>query len=222
MRIDAIAATAASIAEAMQLTTTIPLVFLTSSDPVAEGLVPNLAHPGGNVTGVTTNPAEIAAKRVELLKTIRPGLARLAYLWDPALPAHASASRFVQRAVSTFGMTVLSHEVRAAADVPTALGELERAAIDGLLAQSSAPLIGAWSQIASFAIGNGIVTATGAREYAAAGALLSYSVNAEASQRRAPLTSTASCAVRRSAICRSSCRVRSISSSTSARLAPWA
>lgn len=185
LHVDAIVATAASIAEAKPLTSTIPLVFLTSSDPIAEGLVSNLARPGGNVTGIASNPAEIAAKRVEFLAALRPGLARLAYLWDPELPAHASASPHVHRAARALGATVVPHEVRTRADVPLALASLAQSPVDALLAQSSAPLIEAWPVIAGFAFQHGMVTAAGARDYAEAGALLSYSVNSSASQRRA-------------------------------------
>jgi putative ABC transport system substrate-binding protein len=184
-RVDVLVATAASIVVAKQLTSTTPLVFLTSSDPVAEGLVANLARPGGNVTGVTTNPAEIAAKRVELLKAIRPDLERLAYLWDPALPAHAAAATHVHRAAEALSVSVLAYAVQSEADVAPVLGAIRQAQVDGLLAQASAPLIGAMDRIARFAIDNGMITAAGGKEYAEAGALLNYSVNSQVSQRRA-------------------------------------
>jgi putative ABC transport system substrate-binding protein len=106
-------------------------------------------------------------------------------MWDPDLPAHASASRHVIRAAQALGITVEPLEVRTNGDVPLALAALAQAPPDALIAQSSAPLIGAWPDIAGFAIQHAIATATGAREYAEAGALLSYAVNSSASQRRA-------------------------------------
>jgi putative ABC transport system substrate-binding protein len=64
-------------------TTTIPIVFHVSTDPVADGLVDSLARPGGNITGVTTITTVLAGKRLELLKEIVPKLSRVAVLWDP-------------------------------------------------------------------------------------------------------------------------------------------
>jgi putative ABC transport system substrate-binding protein len=68
---------------------TIPLVFLTVSDPVGLGLVPNLAHPGGNVTGVATMvPEDFGAKQLELLKTVAPAASRIAILVNPTNQMH--------------------------------------------------------------------------------------------------------------------------------------
>jgi putative ABC transport system substrate-binding protein len=65
-----------------QVTASIPIVFVPAVDPVAAGLVTNLAHPGGNATGMSVQQAEIASKRLEVLREIVPGLGRLAILFD--------------------------------------------------------------------------------------------------------------------------------------------
>ena len=68
-------------------TTTIPIVFITGEDPVRRGLVVSLARPGGNLTGINFFSAELAAKRLELLRELVPAATRLAVLVNPAGPA---------------------------------------------------------------------------------------------------------------------------------------
>jgi len=69
-------------------TSTIPIVLAVVADPVGSGLVANLAHPGGNVTGLSLMVAELSAKRLQLLKEAIPRLTRVAVLWNPSTPYH--------------------------------------------------------------------------------------------------------------------------------------
>jgi len=71
-----------SIVAAKLATKTIPIVFLINQDPVAAGIVENMAHPGGNVTGISRLTRQLTAKRLELLMEIIPGLNRVGILWD--------------------------------------------------------------------------------------------------------------------------------------------
>jgi ABC-type uncharacterized transport system substrate-binding protein len=73
---------------AMRATSTIPIVVTNVADPVGSGLVASLAHPGGNVTGLSNMLAELSAKRLQLLKEAIPRLSRVAVLWNPAAPWH--------------------------------------------------------------------------------------------------------------------------------------
>src|SRR5262249_11478737 len=68
---------------AARATKTVPIVMASPGDPVATGLVKSLARPGGNVTGLTQMATDLAAKRLELLKEVAPGISRVAVLWDP-------------------------------------------------------------------------------------------------------------------------------------------
>jgi putative tryptophan/tyrosine transport system substrate-binding protein len=61
----------------------LPIVMAFSTDPVGTGLVASLAHPGGNITGLSNISAELSGKRLELLREVVPRLSRVAYLWDP-------------------------------------------------------------------------------------------------------------------------------------------
>jgi putative tryptophan/tyrosine transport system substrate-binding protein len=79
--------------------------MLVVGDPIAAGFVTSLAQPGGNVTGATTTPGEgLAAKRLQLLKEIRPGLARVAVLWNSANPSSVAAMQEIQRAAAELGL----------------------------------------------------------------------------------------------------------------------
>src|SRR5437870_10727587 len=77
-----IAAPLSAIRAAKQATKTIPIVMMTTQDPVATGLVDSLARPGGNVTGITRLTRELSGKRLELLKEVVPGISRVGVLWD--------------------------------------------------------------------------------------------------------------------------------------------
>ena len=74
---------------AKRVTSTVPIVMALVADPVASGLVTNLAHPGGNITGLSTMKTELTAKLLQLLKETIPRLVRVAVLWDPDMPWHA-------------------------------------------------------------------------------------------------------------------------------------
>src|SRR5260370_14690555 len=101
---------------AKQATATIPIVVTASNDPVGAGLVASLAHPGGNVTGLSTMHEDIAGKELELLKIAVPRAERIAVLVDPGNPSHAGVFGAVQQAAPTFRAELLSIELRAPAE----------------------------------------------------------------------------------------------------------
>ena len=88
---------------AKQATTTIPIVFAVSSDPLSTGIVASLARPGGNITGLSLMAADLSAKRLELLQILRPGISRVAVLWDssnPGMALRASEIRLAAEALN--------------------------------------------------------------------------------------------------------------------------
>src|SRR5262245_33275345 len=97
---------------AMQATTTIPIVMIGAGDPVGSRLVAELARPGGNVTGNTFMGAEVAAKRLQLLKEILPNSSRAAFLWNPSNASALPHFKQIQAAAEVLGLTVQSVEVR--------------------------------------------------------------------------------------------------------------
>src|SRR5499426_1238849 len=91
---------------ARQATTTIPIVMTVTGDPVAAGLVTNLARPGGNITGASFFFPEIAAKRVQLLKEVIPALSRVTVVWNPSNAVHGPVVKSVEEAAKALGVAV--------------------------------------------------------------------------------------------------------------------
>jgi putative ABC transport system substrate-binding protein len=109
---DVIVAVQNSIIRAVkQATSTVPIVMVASGDPVRAGLVASLARPGGNVTGLTPLVAELAGKRLELLKDLIPGLARVGLLWDREDADAATDLGEVQAAAQNLGLQLVPLEV---------------------------------------------------------------------------------------------------------------
>ncbi len=134
LKADIIAVSTTPAAQAAKNTTrTIPIVMLPLGDPVGTGLVDGLAHPGGNVTGMSMMISELAGKRLELLKEAVPGISRVlvvSYLTDPIAPLQVKA---LKEAARVLGVTLQIREIRSPDDLPAAFdaGTQERA--EGLL-----------------------------------------------------------------------------------------
>ena len=116
-----------AIRAAKQATKTIPIVMVTNFDPVAFGLVASMARPGGNLTGLTLLTRDLSGKRLELLKEIIPGLARIAVLWNAANPYSANVFDQTKLAGETLGIEVQSLRITSPNDLDGALEDaLER------------------------------------------------------------------------------------------------
>lgn len=100
-----------SVLAANQATSVIPIVFA-GGDPVGTGFVVSLAPPGGNVTGLSFQQTDLAGKRLELLREVVPGLRRLAILANAGNPVTLREMREVEAAAGTFGLTVITVEIR--------------------------------------------------------------------------------------------------------------
>src|SRR5215510_7679036 len=120
-------------------TSTIPIVFVDVTDPVAAGLVDSLARPGGNITGFSSIEAMLAGKRLELLKETVSKLSRVAVLWDPRNPASTHEWKESQLAARGLGLQLYSMEVSSADKYEDAFKEAIRAR-SGALAVLSTPL----------------------------------------------------------------------------------
>jgi putative tryptophan/tyrosine transport system substrate-binding protein len=100
-----------------QATQTIPVVFVLVSDPVGSGLVANLAHPGGNITGFQNFETDIGGKWLELLKEAAPGVRRVGVLYNQNIPANVEFLRTAQTQASLVGVTVTPAELHDVADI---------------------------------------------------------------------------------------------------------
>jgi putative tryptophan/tyrosine transport system substrate-binding protein len=110
---------------AMHATSVIPIVFAGSGDPVANGLVASLARPGGNVTGLSNQQADIAGKRVQLLREVVPGLRGLAILGNVGNPNTVREMGEAQAAARMLGLDVATFEIRRAEDIAPAFEALK-------------------------------------------------------------------------------------------------
>ena len=110
---------------AKQATAIIPIVFATAGDPVGTGLVASLARPGGNVTGLSSQTADLAAKRLGLLREIVLGLRRLAIMGNVGNPFSVLELSEVQAAANTLGLEVATLEIRRAEDIAPAFDALK-------------------------------------------------------------------------------------------------
>jgi putative ABC transport system substrate-binding protein len=168
---------------AKNATKTIPVVVATSADPVQGGLVTSLAHPGGNVTGVTFLSSALAGKRLELLKNLLPQLSRAAILWNPE---HADADfQETHAAAAALAVELYSREVRRPSDLDDAYEALVGSGAGGLIVVPSRLTLLYAQQIVTFALTQRLPVVSGWVVFARAGGLLSYGPNLDAIVRRA-------------------------------------
>ena len=120
-KVDVIVTSGSAVPAAKQQTTTIPIVFAVAADPIRTGMVASLAHPGGNVTGLSVQSADLAAKRLELLREAIPGLRRLAILGNVGYSAALFEMADVESSARKIGLDVERLEIRRAEDIEPAL-----------------------------------------------------------------------------------------------------
>ncbi|HEX7230871.1 MAG TPA: ABC transporter substrate-binding protein [Candidatus Binatia bacterium] len=171
---------------AKNATKTIPFVVTgVGADPVESGLVESLARPGGNVTGITLLSRDLSGKRLVLLKEAVPKIARVAVLYDPAIPRSVlEAKEVLAAAASPLGLTIQHWEVRAEDDFGRVFAALNRDRPDGLYVSGS-PLINInRHRIADFALKRRLPSVYGGKEAVDAGGLMSYGADIADSHRR--------------------------------------
>ena len=131
---DVVVGTAASIVAALQQAShTVPIVFVTTIDPVGSGLVASLARPGGNATGFIAYEFSIAGKWLELLKEIAPRVTRVAVLRDPFVPAGSGGFAAIQTVAPSLGVEVTPIGVASPDEIEGGLKAFARSANDGLI-----------------------------------------------------------------------------------------
>jgi putative ABC transport system substrate-binding protein len=171
---------------AKNATKTIPIVMVgPGGDPVEAGYVESLARPGGNVTGLTNLSRELGGKRLELLKEAVPKVARVAVLYDPAIPATArEVKEDLPVAARALGLTVQPWEVRDADGFEKVFAALNKERPGGLYVPGGGALRIANKRIAGFALKSRLPSMYGNREYIEAGGLMSYGAAEADSYRR--------------------------------------
>ncbi len=169
---------------AQQATRTIPIVMSVVIDPLGGGLVPSLARPGGNVTGLSVM-AELVGKQLEVLKEVVPKLSRVAVLWNPANPGSAPQLREAEVAARTLALRLQTLEARVPQEIDSAFAAMTREQAGGLVILADAIFTNQVRQIAELAMKSRLPSIYGLREYVEAGGLMVYSPNTLELERRA-------------------------------------
>jgi len=160
--------------EAKTATVTIPIVFTTGNDPVENGLVTSLAHPGGNATGVSFVPTELAAKRLELLHQLVPKVAAIAMVVNPVTTYAEPRARKVQEAARSFGLQLHVLNARTEQEIDAAFATLVKLRAGALLVDSDPFFNGRRDQFVALAARYAVPAIYDGREYVDAGGLMSY------------------------------------------------
>jgi ABC-type uncharacterized transport system substrate-binding protein len=174
----------AAIRAAKQATKTIPIVMVTTQDAVAAGFIDSLAHPGGNITGVTRFTRELSGKRLELLTDVVPRISRVGILGiaNPTEPA----ARYYEAAASTLKIQLRSLEVRDTnPDFEAAFRDAAKQRVNALITVTTPLFVRQAKQITDLTIKNRLPSMFEGSEYVEAGGLMSYSGNDVETFRRA-------------------------------------
>ena len=184
LQLDLIVASASSAALAVKrATTSVPIVFVGVIDPVELGLVSSLGRPGGNITGLTTNSADVAGKRLELLRATVPRLSRVAVLWHPANPTNPIQLQGAQAAARTLGVQLEPVPVQGPNDFDSAVKAVRDT--DGLLLLESPLFTTHRARLAELAARTRRPAIYGVREFVDVGGLMSFGTHFHDLYRRA-------------------------------------
>jgi putative tryptophan/tyrosine transport system substrate-binding protein len=180
------AAGTASALAAKAATTTIPIVFSTAADPVAEGLVASLSRPGGNATGVTNLGTELMQKLIEKLHEMVPTATVMGALVNPSDPALAEpATKEVQAAGRARGLRIHILQASTPRDIDAAFATLVKVGAGGIVISANAFLFSRRAQIVALALRHAIPAIHYFRDFVAAGGLMSYGPSVTDGYRRA-------------------------------------
>jgi len=171
---------------ARQATRTIPIVMPVSSDPVGEGLVASLAHPGGNITGLSVMAPELGAKRLQLLRQVlAPSARSLGVMWNPAYKGMSARFRDAQAVAPSVGMAVRSLEVSNLREMEALFEAISKDPPAGLLLLADPLTLSLRERIVEFAREKRLPAIYEAREFVEAGGLMSYGPNVRDMHHRA-------------------------------------
>jgi putative tryptophan/tyrosine transport system substrate-binding protein len=158
-----------------QRTATIPIVFAGVSHPVEAGFVKSMAHPGGNITGITNLLDVVVEKHIELLKELKPGLEKIAVLWSPGNAGSAISAKWMMESVAPrSGITISGVPLDSPDEIASALSTLARERPQALHVHPTPAIAARRAEIAAFAIEQRLPTISGGRHLARDGLLMFY------------------------------------------------
>jgi putative tryptophan/tyrosine transport system substrate-binding protein len=170
---------------AQQATRTIPIVMSVVIDPLGSRLVPSLARPGGNVTGLSLMGPDLVGKRLEVLKEVVPKVSQVALLWNPDHPGSPPQRREAEAAARALAVRLQSLEARGPQEIDSAFAAMTRERAGALVILNDAIFLNQRKQIADLAAKLRLPSVSGNREYVEAGGLIAYSADFLDLERRA-------------------------------------
>jgi putative ABC transport system substrate-binding protein len=168
-----------------QATKTIPIVIVSSSDPVGTGFIESLARPGGNITGMSLMASDLWPKRLELLKEIYPKLSRVAMFWNKSNAGMTLEAKATQEVAGLMGVTLIDRGVKDPNEIESVLEATSKDRPDGFLPLMDLSLRSHEKRIVEFLAKNRLPAIFENKEMVESGGLMSYGANHEDVYRRA-------------------------------------
>jgi putative ABC transport system substrate-binding protein len=176
LKVDVILTSGGVLPAAKQATSTIPIVFAVANDPVGAGFVSSLARPGGNITGLSLQTTDLAAKRLELLREVVPGIRSLGVLANIGNAGAVPEIDEVQAAARILGLDVALIEMRRPEDIASAFAAFKSGA-EAIYVCTDPLVLAQRARINTLALAARLPTIYGPREHVEAGGLMSYGAN---------------------------------------------
>jgi len=177
LNVDVLVVAITALPAAMQATPTIPIVAPAMGDPVSEGLVASLAHPGGNLTGGAGMAPQVESKRLQFAMELVPNLARAGLLFEATNPGLLRGVNATRGLASESGVTLRTYGVRNLDEIRSALGQFEKDRLQALLVWSTPLMLLHRESIMESATSHRMPVIGESREFAEAGALITYAAN---------------------------------------------
>jgi putative ABC transport system substrate-binding protein len=168
-----------------KVTTTVPLVMIAIGDPIGTGIVPSLARPGGNITGLSSIAPELEGKRLELMREIVPSLSHVAVLWNSVNPFHRTALQQARDAAHSLRIKILALDVKTTEDLDGAFAAILKERPEALLILADRIFLHNRTSLMEFATKNRLPSVNAYRELVEAGGLMSFGPSYEDMHRRA-------------------------------------
>lgn len=166
-------------------TTTVPLVMVAVGDPLGTGIVPSLARPGGNITGLSSIAPDLEGKRLELLRELMPSLSSVAIFWNPVNAFHAGSMKEAHAAADKLKIKLLPIEMRRTQDLDAVFKTLRKERPQALHILADRVFLHDREPLMNFALANRLPSISAYRELVQAGGLMSFGPSYEHMHRRA-------------------------------------
>jgi putative ABC transport system substrate-binding protein len=184
LKVDIIIGSTPGVRAAQHATTSIPIIMCIADDAVKQGFVPNLARPGGNITGMASFASELAGKRLQLLREATPRVSRVAVLWNPP-GSSPDYMKDTQMAARSLGLTLQSVEIRTADDFERAFASVLKGRAEALVVGPGQFLFTHQREVVEFALKNRLPSIYAWKDPVSVGGLIAYGVNIPQVYRRA-------------------------------------